>query len=118
MGIDELKDIIREVLSEKEMSSHVRTRSRKSYQRTKRKNIETSKLLIYFASIIYTATWIVAAYSWFSMGSQPDELMKYSTYLYGTALAIYGGKSAFENKAKIEGAYEQEVNRPERSDYP
>jgi hypothetical protein len=80
--------------------------------------METSKTLILFASVMYVLTWVVAVYSWFTAEALPDELMKYTTYLYGTALAIYGGKSAFENKAKIESSHEREWGKDENPHFP
>ena len=83
----------------------------------KRKRMETSKALILFASVMYALTWVVAVYSWFTSGTLPEELMKYATYLYGVAMAIYGGKAAFENKAKIDNAFD-EISKSGSSGFP
>jgi hypothetical protein len=105
LNADDLKELIHEVLDER---SHAARASRsRSSNRTIKKKAQTSKALILFASVMYMLTWIVAVYSWFNSGLLPEELMRYSTYLYGVALAVYGGKAAYENKAKIETMNEQ-----------
>ena len=65
--------------------------------------MEFSKKLMIFASLMFAATWGVATYSWFAMGSFPEGLAQYVTWLYGAALAVYGGKSAYENGIKLHG---------------
>jgi hypothetical protein len=107
MNVKEFKRLIHEVLDER--SHAVRGPRKKQTRKLAMRNVETSKALILFASIMYALTWVVAVYSWFDSGSLPDELMKYATYLYGAALAIYGGKSAYENRAKIEYTYEESM---------
>ena len=64
--------------------------------------LEFSKKLMVFATAVYAATWVVAVVSWLLGGEVPEELMLYTTGLYGSAFAVYGGKSAYENKPKIE----------------
>jgi len=66
-----------------------------------KKGTEFSKKLMIFASVMYGATWVVAVISWFALGETPRELISYTTWLYGAALATYSGKSAYENKPKI-----------------
>ena len=63
---------------------------------------EFSKKLMIFASVVYALTWVMAVISWFAIGEVPQELMLYTTGLYGSVFAVYGGKSAYENKPKIE----------------
>jgi len=62
---------------------------------------EFSKKLMIYASIMYGATWVVTVISWFALGEVPRELISYTTWLYGAAIATYSGKSAYENKPKI-----------------
>jgi hypothetical protein len=100
-----LKHLIHEVLDERAYTASA-TRKRRP-QAIGRKAIQTSKALILFASVMYSLTWAVAVYSWFEKAVLPEELMRYATYLYGVALAVYGGKAAYENKAKIENGLEQ-----------
>ncbi|MCL2617086.1 MAG: hypothetical protein FWD96_05520 [Defluviitaleaceae bacterium] len=64
--------------------------------------LEFSKKLMVYASAMYSATWVVSAVSWFVLGDVPQELLTYSTWLYGAGLTVYSGKSAYENKPKIE----------------
>ena len=66
-----------------------------------RTRMEFSKKLMIYASVMYGATWIVAVVSWFAFGETPRELISYTTWLYGAAIATYSGKSAYENKPKI-----------------
>ena len=68
----------------------------------KPRRMEFSKKLMAFASMMYTATWSVSVYSWFHMQIVPIELLQYATWLYAAALVSYKGKSAYENKPKIE----------------
>jgi len=64
--------------------------------------MEFSKKLIMFTSMLYTAALIMAAFSWIYFGEFPQELMQYASWLYGATVVSYCGKSAYENKAKIE----------------
>jgi len=66
------------------------------------KKLEFSKKLMIFALVIYAASWIVAAVSWFYLEEFPSELMQYGSIAYGVIIAAYCGKSAYENKSKIE----------------
>jgi hypothetical protein len=75
-------------------------------------------VLLFGGAVMYALTWLVAVFSWFCSGLLPDELMKYATYLYGAALAIYGGKSAYENKTKIECSYDAQSEKHEDQHYP
>ena len=70
--------------------------------RNRRGKLEFSKKLMVFATAMYTATWVLAVASWLTIGELPHELMLYTTGLYCSAFAVYGGKSAYENKPKIE----------------
>lgn len=71
----------------------------------RRKRMEFSQKIIAFASVIYALTWCAAVYSWFSEGTSPERLLEFVTALYAAALAVYGGKSAYENRAKISARY-------------
>ena len=115
MTAEGYKTLIHEVLDERTRTAGVK---RKASGHTRRKPMQASKALILFATVMYALTWIVAVFSWFSSGTLPDELMKYTTYLYGAALAIYGGKSAYENKAKIECSYDHQPEGYEDQHYP
>ena len=70
--------------------------------RYRRGSLEFSKKLMVFPSAVYLATWGLAVASWLTTGEVPQELMLYTTGLFGSAFAVYGGKSAYENKPKIE----------------
>jgi len=111
----DIKELIHEVMDERAYAARVPTRRK---QAQGKKNMETSKALILFASLMYTLTWVVAVYSWFSVSVIPNELLKYATYLYGVALAIYGGKAAYENKPKIASGFEHEACRCSNHEFP
>ena len=66
------------------------------------KSSSTSKLVLYFALSIYLLTWCVAAYSWAVDGLFPDELVRYTSALFGVAFGTYCCKSAYEYKADKE----------------
>ena len=115
MRESDIKELIHEVLDDRTYAS--RTSARRAHPQ-KKKSMETSKALILFASIMYALTWVVAVYSWIENSIIPGELLKYSTYLYGASLAVYGGKAAYENKPKIENAFEQENLRHSSPEFP
>ena len=73
-----------------------------------KKRMEFSQKIIAYASAMYALTWAVAVYSWFMLLGTPEKLLEYATALYAAALAVYGGKSAYENKAKITRAGREE----------
>ena len=70
----------------------------KSYYK-KKKELTTSKFLLYFASIMFLSTWVVAAYSWLTHGTFPNELIRYTSILYGISFGSYCCKTAYEYKA-------------------
>ena len=72
------------------------------YNKNTDKRLSTSKFILYFASLIYLMTWCVAVYSWFADGSFPDEIIRYSSALFGVAFGTYCCKSAYEHKADRE----------------
>jgi len=63
--------------------------------------MEFSKKLMAFASLMYAVTWAFAALSWIMRGEMPSELLQYGTWLYGATIALYCGKAACENVCKI-----------------
>ena len=65
--------------------------------------MEFSKKAFIFASIIFAATWMVAVFSWFSMGVIPWEFTQWISLMYGAVFTSYCGKTAYENKPKIKG---------------
>ena len=62
--------------------------------------ISVSKGIIIFCSVLYGLTWIVMTISWFMYREFPTEIKEYSTYMYSIAIAVYFGKSAYENGKK------------------
>jgi len=64
--------------------------------------MEFSKKLMIVTSVIYALSWIMAAYSLFVKGEIPFELLQYANILYGASVVSYCGKTAYENKAKID----------------
>ena len=73
----------------------------------------TSKFILYFASLIYFMTWCAAAYSWFADGTFPDELIRYTSVLFGVAFGSYCCKTAYEYKADkdCEASIQRGMNR-------
>ena len=67
----------------------------------KKKTPEFSKQLMFFASAMFALILAVSIVSWFQSGEMPLELFVHVTRLYAIALAIYGGKSTYENSLKI-----------------
>ena len=65
--------------------------------------MEFSKKLMIFASAMYAATWAVVVAAIFRAGEVPWELFEALSWVYGAAVACYCGKTAYENKAKIQG---------------
>ena len=67
-----------------------------------KQKMEFSKKLMLFMSLIFAATWGLAVYSWIVGGEFPWELVEFVNLLYGASFVSYCGKSAYENKYKIE----------------
>jgi len=67
-----------------------------------RSKMEFSKKLIIGASFFYGLMCIVALISWFIVGDWPREIIEYFSWPFGAAIVSYMGKSAYENKAKIQ----------------
>ena len=71
----------------------------------RKRGMEFSKCILIFAAVICAGTWIVTAVSWFLWRDFPYELVRYTGWFFG-AVAAYMGKTAYENKPKIEGRRE------------
>ena len=67
-----------------------------------KKKMEFSKKLMVFTSVIFAATWAFAVCAWLAGGAIPWELVEFVNWLYGATFVSYCGKSAYENKYKIE----------------
>ena len=63
--------------------------------------MEFSKKLMFFASIMYVATWVVIVVTIFFADEVPWELIETLSWVYGAAITGYCGKTAYVNKAKI-----------------
>ena len=87
----EIKEIIKEALGETVIIPKQTKEAKKEFS--------ASKFMICFASAVYLATWFIAAYSWVSNGSFPEELVRYTSILFGVAFGSYCCKSAYEYKA-------------------
>ena len=81
------------------------------------KKTEFSKCILIFAACICAATWVIAAVSWLMWRDFPTEMVQYTGWFFG-AVAAYMGKTAYENKPKIESGLEaakqlvcEEMNR-------
>src|SRR5215469_2045956 len=83
--------------------------------RFRRKKIEFSKCLMVFASTICAGTWLVSAISWFVWREFPFEAVQYTLGFFG-AVAAYMGKSAYENKPKIQNQ-KPDDNEPPVSEF-
>ena len=71
-------------------------------QRKKPTKMEFSKKAFIFASIMFFLTWMASVYSWFAIGEIPWEFSQWISLMYGAVFASYCGKSAYENKPKVE----------------
>jgi len=67
-----------------------------------KQEMEFSKKLMIFVSLVFALTWCVAVFSWIASGELPGELLEFVNWLYGASFVSYCGKSAYENKYKIE----------------
>ena len=59
-----------------------------------------SRQIMIYCSILYGCTWIVMVVSWFMYRELPIEIKEYTTYVYSIAIAVYFGKTAYENGKK------------------
>jgi len=55
-----------------------------------------ANILMGFSIFVFLMTWIVAAYSWLTDGSFPEELVRYSSVLVGLSFCGYCGKATYE----------------------
>ena len=67
--------------------------------------MEFSKKLIIFASVMYAMTWVVVVSAFFFAKEPPWGLLETLSWVYGAAVCCYCGKSAYENKSKIQYGY-------------
>ena len=74
--------------------------AKRKYKPTK---MEFSKKLMILSVFFYGFLCIVSLVSWFISGEWPQEIVTNFTWPFTTALASYMGKSAYENKTKIQG---------------
>ena len=68
--------------------------------------MEFSKMLMCLSGALFFAAFAVSVVSWFALGEIPSELLTYAALPFGLALPAYCGKSAYENKPKIERGWE------------
>ena len=94
MNESDVKQVIAEVLREVKIA--------KPPIRHIKQKMEFSKKLMIFVSVIFAATWGIAVYSWIAGGEFPWQLVEFVNWLYGACFVSYCGKSAYENKCKIE----------------
>ena len=80
--------------------------------------MEFSKKLLVFASAMFMATWTVIVVTIFVDVEVPWELIETLSWVYGAAVACYCGKTAYENKPKIEKGMEVMANEHGRQDAP
>ena len=90
----DIKSVVAEVLREANL--------RKPPIKHIKQKMEFSKKLMIFLSVIFAATWGIAVYSWFAGGEIPWQLIEFVNWMYGASFVSYCGKSAYENKFKIE----------------
>ena len=88
----ECKQLIAEVIEER----------LQSMPPPKPRKMEFSKKIMLFTSAIYLISWGMAAYYLVVNCEIPWELIQYANLLYGASGVSYCGKSAYENKAKID----------------
>ena len=62
--------------------------------------VSLSKKIMIYCSVLYGLTWFIMALSWFLFREIPTEIKEYTTYVYSIAIAVYFGKTAYENGKK------------------
>jgi len=65
--------------------------------------MEFSKKLILGASFFYGLMCVVALISWFVLGEWPREIIEHFSWPFAGLGVSYMAKTAYENKAKIQG---------------
>jgi|GEM_PF-1290617 len=98
MDRNELKQVIFEVIRER--GSPLSSLAEKELP--EKPKMEFSKKLILGASIFYVLMGIASFISWFVFGEWPYEVIEFFAWPTGAAIVSYMGKTAYENKAKIE----------------
>ena len=76
-----------------------------------------SQKIIVYASVMYALTWAVAVGSWFVSGATPEKLLEYSTALCAAEFVVYGGKAAYETKARIAASAGRANGRESHGDH-
>ena len=69
---------------------------------TYKTKLDTSKKLLYFITALYAVSWVIVVVTLLVHGETPWELIRYTTLLFTAECVVYGCKSAYENKPKIE----------------
>ena len=70
-----------------------------------KRNLEFSKIIMIFISVLCGGTWLIAAVAWFLWREFPVELVEYTKWFF-VAAAAYMLKSGYENHAKIKNGRE------------
>ena len=70
---------------------------------TKSNKFPMFRLVFFFMTAIYALTWAIVIYVLFTDGAFYEELLRYTSVLYGAVFGSYCCKTAYEHKAdKIE----------------
>ena len=93
MSAENYKKLMHEVLDERSCIVDLPKKNKKA-----KKELIVVNILLGFSLFIFFATWIVAAYSWLSYGTFPEELVRYTSALLGISCCAYCGKTAYEYK--------------------
>jgi len=72
------------------------------YTYTKKAKMEFSKKLITGALFFIGSLCVVSLLSWFLFDKWPKEIVEHFSWPFVAAIVSYMGKSAYENKPKIE----------------
>ena len=97
MSPEDYKNIMREVLDECGYPSGVGNKNK-----TAKKQMIAANVMLGFSLFVFLLTWIVAAYSWLANGSFPEELVRYTSVLFGITSCAYCCKTAYEYRADKE----------------
>jgi len=73
--------------------------------RSTKKPMEFSKILMCIFTVMFVGVVLASIVSWFARGEVLYDLLNQVWLPYSMALAAYYGKSAYENKPKIERGY-------------
>lgn len=94
MNPEELKQLMHEVLDERNYICEQRGKSKLT-----KKQMIMPNILAGVSVFVFLATWIIAVYSWFTNGTFPYELVGYTSVLFGLVCCACCGKAAYEYKA-------------------